>query len=176
MGSEMCIRDRFKTATNMTDELAALIILERLGGQRVNMAMDEFFEKWSHNPIVIDKWFSVQAMRHYPDGIDGLKVLISHSAFDPNNPNRVRAVLGSFAMSNPLLFHKSDGTGYRFFSDQVLDMDKRNPSVAARLLGVYEIWPKLDTERQALIRAELRRILAAKPSKNTTEIATKTLG
>ncbi len=168
--------EQFETATNMTDELAALITLEKLGGQRVNMAMSEFFEKWKHNPLVIDKWFSLQAMRHYPDGIKGLEGLIGLDAFDPNNPNRVRAVLGSFAMSNPLLFHKADGSGYRFFSEQVLDMDKRNPSVAARLLGVYEIWPKLNAERQALIKAEIRRILAVKPSKNVGEIAAKTLG
>ena len=168
--------EQFQTATNMTDELAALITLERLGGQRVNMAMSAFFEKWSHNPLVIDKWFSVQAMRHYPDGIEGLERLIQHSAFDTNNPNRVRAVLGSFAMNNPMLFHKANGSGYRFFSTQVLDMDKRNPSVAARLAGIYEIWPKLNTQRQDHIQAELRAILKAKPSKNLTEIATKTLG
>ena len=168
--------EQFQTATNMTDELAALITLERLGGQRVNMAMSAFFEKWSHNPLVIDKWFSVQAMRHYPDGIEGLERLIQHSAFDTNNPNRVRAVLGSFAMNNPMLFHKANGSGYRFFSTQVLNMDKRNPSVAARLAGIYEIWPKLNTQRQDLIQAELRAILKAKPSKNLTEIATKTLG
>jgi len=68
------------------------------------------------------------------------------------------------------------GDGYRFFTQQVLDMDSRNPSVAARLLGIYEIWRKLDTERQAMIKTELKHVIASKPSKNVLEIASKTLG
>ena len=79
-------------------------------------------------------------------------------------------------MANPNLFHAPDGSGYDFFSSQVLDMDSRNPQVAARLLGAYGIWRKLDDQRQDLIKAQLLYIIAAKPSKNTLEIASKTLG
>ena len=79
-------------------------------------------------------------------------------------------------MGNAKLFHSLDGSGYRFLRDQVLDMDSRNPSVAARLLGAFEIWPKLDKTRQELIRHELQRIMASKPSKNVLEIAQRTLG
>ena len=160
----------------MTDELAALITLDRLGGRRADEAMEQFYEKWSANPLVIDKWFSVQAMRRHAGQIKAVKALTNHDAYDPRNPNRVRSLIGSFALNNAQLFHAPDGSGYRFFTDQVLDMDKRNPSVAARLLGVYEIWSKLDQDRQALIRTELARVMAAKPSKNTLEIAAKTLG
>ena len=160
----------------MTDELAALITLDRLGGRRADEAMEQFYEKWSANPLVIDKWFSVQAMRRHAGQIKAVKSLTNHDAYDPRNPNRVRSLIGSFALNNAQLFHAPDGSGYRFFTDQVLDMDKRNPSVAARLLGVYEIWSKLDQDRQALIRTELARVMAAKPSKNTLEIAAKTLG
>lgn len=79
-------------------------------------------------------------------------------------------------MSNPHLFHDVTGAGYDFFTEQVLDMDSRNPSVAARLLGVYEIWRKLDNSRQKQIKDQLRRVIRSKPSKNVLEIASKTLG
>ena len=167
---------QFHEATNMTDELSALIILNKLGGRRVDESMDVFYDKWKDNPLVIDKWFAVQAGRKHPDGVAAIRKLTQHDAFDPRNPNRVRALVGGFAMSNPHLFHHINGAGYDFFTEQVLDMDGRNPSVAARLLGVYEIWRKLDTERQTLIKEQLRKVIKSKPSKNVLEIASKTLG
>lgn len=168
--------EQFTTATNMTDELSALIILDKLGGLRVDQLMEDFYMKWETNPLVIDKWFAVQASRKHPEGVNAIKQLTKHNAFDARNPNRVRALVGGFAMNNAHLFHDISGKGYSLFTDQVLDMDSRNPSVAARLLGVYEIWRKLDITRQGMIKAELRRVIAAKPSKNVLEIAAKTLG
>lgn len=161
-------------ATNMTDEIGALVILSRLGGQRVESSMTQFFEKWKDQPLVIDKWYSVQSMRHHVDGIHAIIRLAETPSYEPNNPNRVRALIGGFSFGNVKLFHKIDGSGYRFFADKVLDMDKRNPSVAARLLGSFEIWRKLDPTRQALVRVELDRIIASKPSKNVLEIAQRT--
>lgn len=79
-------------------------------------------------------------------------------------------------MNNPHLFHHISGDGYDFFTRQVLEMDSRNPSVAARFLGIYEIWRKLDTERQIMIKTQLQNVIASKLSKNVLEIATKTLG
>ena len=167
---------QLSSATNMTDELAALITLTRLGGQRVETTMEEFYTKWETNPLVLDKWFSVQATRAHRGGVDTLRQLIETPRYEPNNPNRVRALVGGFAMGNTSLFHKVDGSGYDFFTDQILDMDSRNPQIAARLLGAFEVWKKLDTGRQALIRDQLDRIIAAKPSKNVLEIAQKTRG
>ena len=167
---------QFRSATNMTDEFSALAILARLGGQRVEASLQDFYDKWHHNPLVIDKWFALQASREHADGIATIEALTQHPAYDPRNPNRTRSLLGHFAMNNPMLFHKSDGSGYGFFTAQILDMDNRNPSVAARLLGVYEIWRKLDGERQALIRAKLDHVIRSKPSKNMLEIAMKTRG
>jgi len=164
------------SASNMTDELAALVTLTHLGGQRVDHTMEDFFTRWKHDPLVIDKWFSVQSMRKHAGGIDAVKALTEHPAYDPSNPNRARALIGGFAMGNADLFHKIDGSGYAFFTDQILDMDKRNPGVAARLLGAFSIWRKLDDHRQALIKAQLTRIISHKPSKNVLEIAQKTLG
>ncbi|MEP1230331.1 MAG: aminopeptidase N [Litorimonas sp.] len=168
--------NQLASASNMTDELAALVTLTRLGGARVDHMMEDFFTRWTHDPLVIDKWFSVQSMRNHVGGIDALKALTEHPAYDPTNPNRARALIGGFAMGNAKLFHKYDGSGYAFFTDQVLDMDSRNPSIAERLLGAFEVWKKLDNHRQNLIQAQLTRIIAAKPSKNTLEIAQKTLG
>ena len=121
-------------ATNMTDELSALITLTRLGGQRVETSMEAFYEKWDANPLVLDKWFSVQAMRVHARGVQAIQELSDSSRYERTNPNRVRALIGGFAMGNAELFHKIDGSGYRFFTDQVLDMDSRNPPIAARLL------------------------------------------
>ena len=167
---------QFSGASNMTDELSALVILNKLGGRRVDQSMDDFYKKWENNPLVIDKWFAVQASRKHPNGTQGLKALTQHKTYDPRNPNRVRALIGGFTMNNPHLFHHINGDGYRFFTQQVLEMDTRNPSVAARLLGTYEIWRKLDKPRQGQIKAELETIIKSKPSKNVLEIATKTLG
>lgn len=161
-------------ATNMTDEIGALVTLSRLGGQRVESSMTQFYEKWKEQPLVIDKWYSVQSMRHHADGIEAITRLANSPSYERNNPNRVRALVGGFGAGNTQLFHKLDGSGYQFFADQVLDMDGRNPSVAARLLGAFGIWRKLDPTRQALIRTELDRIIAAKPSKNVLEIAQRT--
>ena len=167
---------QFTTATNMTDEISALVILDKLGGLRVEQSLEDFYTKWEKNSLVIDKWFALQASRNHPSGIKALKTLTQHSAFNSSNPNRVRALIGGFAMNNPHLFHHISGTGYGFFTQQVLDMDSRNPSVAARLLGVYEVWRKLDNKRQKMIKAQLQDVIDSNPSKNVLEIATKTLG
>ena len=169
-------QNQLAESTNMTDELSALITLTRLGGQRVETTMEDFYAKWEKSPLVVDKWFSVQAMRPHAGGVKSVISLTETSRYEPNNPNRVRALVGGFAMGNTDLFHKIDGSGYEFFADRVLDMDSRNPQIAARLLGAFEIWRKLDKTRQALICAELDRIIASKPSKNVLEIAEKTRG
>ncbi|MEM7731121.1 MAG: DUF3458 domain-containing protein, partial [Pseudomonadota bacterium] len=96
-------------ATNMTDELGALVTLSRLGGQRVEQSMEQFFERWKGKPLVLDKWFSVQAMRQHADGIHAITRLAETPTYERNNPNRVRALVGGFAMGNAKLFHKLDG-------------------------------------------------------------------
>ena len=167
---------QFNSATNMTDELSALMVLSRLGGRRVDDSLQAFYDKWQDHPLVIDKWYALQASRNMPNGVAGIAALTQHPSFERRNPNRVRSLVGGFAMNNPNLFHHISGAGYSFFTDEVLEMDSRNPQVAARLTGAYEIWPKLDIDRQALIKDELRRIMASKPSKNVSEIAGKILG
>lgn len=167
---------QFHSATNMTDELSALMTLSRLGGRRVDNSLQLFYDKWKDHPLVVDKWYSLQASRKMPDGVNGIAALTQHPSFERRNPNRVRALVGSFAMNNPELFHHISGQGYDFYTNEILEMDGRNPQVAARLSGAYDIWPKLDNERQALIKQQLDRIMASKPSKNLSEIAGKILG
>ena len=167
---------QFNTATNMTDELSALMTLSRLGGRRVDKSMQAFYDKWKDHPLVIDKWYALQASRNMPDGVAGIAALTEHESFERRNPNRVRALVGGFAVGNPALFHDISGEGYAFFTREVLNMDGRNPQVAARLAGAYEIWPKLDVQRQSLIKRELKQIMSAKPSKNLSEISGKILG
>ena len=167
---------QFNNATNMTDELSALMTLSRLGGRRVDNSMQAFYDKWQNHPLVIDKWYALQASRNMPNGVSDVAALTEHVSFERRNPNRVRALVGGFAMGNSALFHHISGAGYAFFTDEILEMDSRNPQVAARLAGAFEIWPKLDKHRQGLIKDALKRIMKAKPSKNLSEIAGKILG
>jgi len=168
--------NQLNSATNMTNELSALITLTHLGGRRVDQSLEDFYQKWKDNPLVIDKWFAVGAMRPGANALDFVKSLTQHSAYNNSNPNRVRALIGSFAMNNTEAFHKSDGSGYAFFAEQVLDMDGRNPQVAARLLGALEVLPKLEKDLQNKARAQLLSVIKSKPSKNVLEIATKLIG
>jgi len=168
--------NQLNTASNMTNELAALITLTHLGGRRVDQSLEDFYTKWKDNPLVVDKWFAVSASRPGQQALKHVQDLTRHQAYNNSNPNRVRALVGSFAMNNAEAFHKFDGTGYAFFADQVLDMDNRNPQIAARLLGAFEALPRLDKMRQRLVRDQLSRIIASKPSKNVLEIASKIKG
>lgn len=168
--------DQLQSATNMTEEIAALLILVRMGGHHAQEALGRFYHKWSHNPLVVDKWFAANAQIGGRQAIAFVRQMSDHPDYKNGNPNRIRALIGGFAAGNPENFHKSDGEGYRFVADNIIAVDKRNPQVAARLAGVFGIWNKIDAHRAQLIKAELTRILKSKPSANVMEIATKSLG
>jgi aminopeptidase N len=170
------VLNQFEIASNMTDEFAALTALTHIGGKRVESSLDVFYKKWQKNALVVDKWFMLQASRKTFAGISALTALTERDDYDRRNPNRVRALLGGFAMNNPQLFHHHSGSGYIFFANEIKDMDSRNPQIAARLLGIFEVWRKLDTNRQDMIKAQLKAIIADNPSKNVLEIAQKILG
>jgi len=170
------VLNQFETATNMTDEFSALTSLTRIGGKRVEISLDDFYTKWKENALVVDKWFMLQASRKTFAGISAIKALTEREDYDRRNPNRVRSLLGGFAMNNPQLFHQHNGAGYQFFANEIKDMDKRNPQIAARLLGAFEVWRKLDEHRQTLIKEQLQAIIVQNPSKNVLEIAQKILG
>ena len=162
-------------ATNMTDEIAALSALSRMGGKRVDDNFAAFRKKHDAEPLVIDQWFALQGRREHANGLSAIRSLTQRDDYTRTNPNRVRSLLGAFAMGNPYLFHAPDGSGYRFLADEVLDLETRNPQVAARMLGLFEFWPKVDDARKAILRDILSDVRDRAGSDQMREIATKLL-
>jgi len=163
-------------ASNMTDAIAALSILSHLQGPARDKALDHFYARWQDEPLVLDKWFAVQARAARPDSVKTVRTLISHPKFSLKNPNRVRSLIGSFAHGNPTGFNSADGTGYALLATQALEIDRFNPHVAARLLGAFESWRILEPARQASAKAVLEALVARPLSTDSYEIVTKTLG
>jgi aminopeptidase N len=161
---------------NMTDVLAALAALIDIDRPERAAALDAFYRRWEADPLVIDKWFALQARSALPGTTLAVRALTGHPAFSRANPNRVRALVGIFSQANPLHFHAASGDGYAFLADEVLLLDKPNPTTAARLVQPLGQWRRYDAARQALMRAALDRILATPGlSPNTYEMVAKSL-
>jgi aminopeptidase N len=171
----LCVR-QFDSADNMTDAMTALTALANTDCSERAAALEKFYAKWKDEPLVMDKWFAVQATSRLPDTLAAVKRLMSHPAFSLKNPNKVRAVIGSFCQGNQVRFHAADGSGYAFAADQVIALDPLNPQVAARLARAFDRWRKFDAIHQQHARAALERIRdTAKLSKDTTEVVTRAL-
>ncbi len=167
---------QFDTGTNMTDVLAALSVLSEIGHPARLDAFGRFYESWKHDDLVIDKWFSLQAMSSLPGTLARVRELTHHPAFTIKNPNRMRALVGAFTQGNQLRFHDRSGAGYAFLADQVMTLDPLNPLMASRLVQPLGQWRRQDKERQALMKRELERVLALPNlSKNSYEMVTKSL-
>ncbi len=167
---------QFDLGENMTDVLAALAVLSDIDGPEREAALDAFYRRWADDSLVIDKWFALQARSSLPGTIGRVRALTAHPAFTRANPNRVRALVGTFAQANPLHFHSSSGDGYAFLAEEVLALDKPNPTTAARLVQPLGQWRRHDAARQGLMRAALDRILATPGlSPNTYEMVAKSL-
>jgi aminopeptidase N len=164
----------FREASNMTDAIAALSILSHLRVR--DEVLDDFYARWQDEPLVLDKWFAVQARATRPDSVETVQALLSHPKFSLKNPNRVRALIGSFANGNPTGFNRADGAGYEFLAGSALQIDRFNPHMAARLLGAFESWRTLEPRRQALAKSSLRQLASSQLSTDSYEIVTKTLG
>ncbi len=168
--------DQFRSADNMTDSMAALATLANHDCPEREEALADFHARWKDDTLVLDKWFTIQATSRLPDTLQRVRALMGHPAFHIRNPNKVRALIGAFCHANPVRFHDASGEGYRFLGDRVLELDPLNPQIAARLLGALNRWQRYDEHRQALMKAELERILAAPGlSRDTYEIASKAL-
>jgi aminopeptidase N len=160
----------------MTDRVAALGLIAESDLPERSAALDAFYQRWRADPLVVDKWFSLQAMAQRAGAVEAVTALVDHEAFTLRNPNRVRSLVGAFALGNPTGFHRADGAGYRFVADRVLALDPRNPQVAARLAQSFGRWRRYDAGRQTLMRTELDRILATPNlSRDLYEIASKSL-
>ena len=174
-GAELAMA-QFEAGRNMTDVLAALTVVVELDRPERAVALARFYELWSQDDLVIDKWFALQARSSLPQTPDRVRELTRHPAFERKNPNRVRALVGSFAQANQLRFHDARGAGYRLLADEVIALDPLNPTTAARLVQPLGSWRRHEPARQALMRRELERILATPDlSKNTYEMVSKSL-
>lgn len=163
-------------ANNMTDKISALSVLADMKDAERDAAFDEFYHQWKHEPLVLNKWFALQAQADRDDVIDQVQSLLSHPDFTFKNPNRVRSLIGSFSMNNLVHFHRADGAGYEMLADIVIQLNDINPAIAARLLTPLRQWRRYDTSRQVLMEKALRRILEQKSvSPDVYEIASKSL-
>ena len=173
---DMCFT-QFQQSNNMTDVMAALVALVNNECAQRDQALDDFYQQWKNDLLVVDKWLAIQASSRLPGTLDRVKALTTHEAFSLKNPNKIRALIGAFAHGNPSQFHDLSGDGYRFVTDIMLDIDKRNPQIAARLATVYTMWRKYDDQRQKLMKQQLDKMVAESGlSKDVYEIASKSLG
>jgi aminopeptidase N len=168
-GVEMCAT-QFADASNMTDSVSALACLANLDVPQRQTALSDFFEKWQDEDLVVDKWLSVQASSSASDTFARVVALKEHPAFDIRNPNKVRSLIRTFA-ANPVHFHSADGEGYRFVADCVLELDKLNPQIAARIASAFAQWHRYEPSRSLQMKQQLQRISEQdKLSPDTSEI------
>lgn len=168
--------EQYNKSNNMTDTIAALSGLASIESNERIAALIEFYDTWSTNPLVINKWLMIQATADLDDVLNQVKSLMRNAAFDIKNPNKVQALIGGFCVGNPVRFHDSSGSGYKFLADVVLELDVINPQVAARMLTPLTQWQRFTQSRQKLMCGELRRIQqSASLSTDVIEIVNKAL-
>ncbi|MBF0412796.1 MAG: aminopeptidase N [Desulfamplus sp.] len=195
--SQKMVVEHYNNARNMTDEIAALSILcsssgkydlKALKSDKANFkrfekkdadmedALLRFREKWKVSPLVMDKWFSVQAGSTRPDTLNRIKELVRYPEFSWKNPNRVRSVLSVLGSSNPVIFHKIDGEGYKFFAERVIELDRINSQIAARMVSAFNRWRKYDLLRQKMMKERLEQIVSMPNlSRDVYEIVSRAL-
>ena len=149
---------QLESSDNMTDTLAAMQGLILMGSAMAEKALSEFETRWQADALVMDKWFIMQAVKPGRDTANSVRKLMDHPAFNIQNPNKVRALIGVFAMLNPTGFHAADGSGYGFHADRVIELDGLNPQIAARMASAFNRWKRYDEGRKELMMAELQRI------------------
>jgi aminopeptidase N len=152
---------QYRTAGNMTDRIAALATLSLHKVPQRAQAIEDFYQRYAEDPLIIDKWFALQAGIPEAGTLERVRLLTTHAAFSLSNPNRVRSLIGAFAQGNLTQFNRADGRGYEFVVEKVLALDEKNPQVAARLLSAFKNWRSLESGRRAKAEAALRRVAAA---------------
>ena len=174
---EACLL-QLNSATNMTDELAALTALTHSDFEvEKTHALNDFYERWQSEALVINQWFMVQACCPLPGTLNNVKALMEHPAFDIKNPNKVRSLIGAFCGQNSVNFHQEDGSGYQFLADQIISLNKLNPQIASRLLTPLTKWKQYKESNAQLMKGQLERIVAVeKLSKDVYEVVSKSLG
>jgi aminopeptidase N len=173
---------QYDAANNMTDRAAALSALlnasSGTGGDFASRALADFYTRFEREPLVIDKWFALQATQRgsaQRPVIETVRALMQHPAFNLKNPNRARSLIFSFCAANPAQFHAADGSGYAFWAEQVLALDAINPQVAARLARNLELWRRFTPALREPMRAALEKVAAGAKSRDVREIVEKAL-
>ncbi len=167
---------QFSQAQTMTDQVASFALLANCSEDFARLkAIDDFYQQWQQDDLVLDKWFALQASCERPGTLAQVRMLLKHPAFNIKNPNKVRAVVGAFCQGNPRHFHAVDGSGYAFLHDMLLQIDKINPQIAARLATPFTRWQRLDKVRQGLMQQQLERLAAGELSRDLRELVSKSL-
>ncbi len=167
----------YRAADNMTDRFFALSILAHAAPNEREPALADFYERYRGDPLIIDKWLALQAQIAEAETLERVRNLTTHPAFSMGNPNRVRALIGSFATANLTQMHRPDGAGHAFVADAVLTLDRRNPQLAARILAAFKSWRSLEPTRRASAEAALNRIAEQEGlSPDVSDIVTRSLG
>src|SRR5262249_33262078 len=174
--STRLVKTAFDQANNMTDRMAALTLLAGLATPAREEALESFYRTYRADHLVANKWLAVQAASPLPGTLATVERLLAHESFDLKNPNKVRAVIGTFANGNPVNFHAPDGSGYRFLATQIKTIDGFNPQTAARLVAPLTRWRRFDESRQAQMREALNALLAhGALSNDVQELVSKSL-
>jgi aminopeptidase N len=166
---------QYDKASNMTDRIAALSALQNSSAPGRRDALERFYTEFEDEPLVIDKWFTLQATSPATD-VAAVRALMKHPAFTIKNPNRARSLIFSFCNGNPSRFHAADGCGYQFWAEQVIALDAINPQVSARLARTMDRWRKYAPALQSQMQAALQSVASTpRLSKDLSEVITKSL-
>jgi len=161
---------------NMTDAIAALNVISNSDAKYRQKVLDEFYDRWHGYDLVIDKWFAIQAVSKRQDALAKVMKLSKHQSFDIKNPNKVYSLIGAFTHSNLVRFHAADGSGYKFLSKMVIELDKINPQIAARMVKPLSSWTRYDEARQMLMQEALMEIAKVRNlSADVNELVSKSL-
>ncbi len=166
---------QYYQASNMTDQIAVLLAITHLPGDTREELLAHFEKTWIDNPLVMDKWFTLQALSHADDTFERVQTLLDHPCFSIKNPNKVRALIGAFSQ-NHAQFHDTSGRGYRFLAEKVLELDRINSQIAARLVNPLITWKRYEPGRRGQMKEVLESIRASKKiSRDVFEIVEKSL-
>lgn len=169
-------QQQFSKAKTMTDQIASFIALNNCKHSEAReQAIESFYKQWSQDELVLDKWFSIQAVSELPDTLARVKTLLKHPAFSLKNPNKLRSLVGAFCQANPRNFHIANGSGYSFLGEILKTMDKINPQVAARLATPFTRSGRFDSARQALMQEQLKDLIKLDLSRDLREVVEKSL-
>ncbi len=167
---------QYEKARNMTDKMGALNAINHSTSQIRQTLFDDFYKTYKQDDLVVNKWLTLQACADLPSVLDNIQALLTHEGFDIANPNKVYALINAFAMANPERFHDEKGKGYMFLADRVIELNQRNPQVAARLLEGLTQWKRLDATHSELMKKALQKIEATENlSEDVFEIVSKSL-